>query len=267
MSQLSVLVISCDHYADLWSPFFSLFWKYWPDCPYPVYLGANKKVFTHPRVRMALVGPDISWAHSAQRMMETVPGEYVLVLLEDFLMRQRIMSPHVGSLLQALIELEGGYLRLRPFPKPDQKVPAYSSIGLIKPGAPYRAALQAAIWKKDVFVRLLEPGETPWQMELRGSARSVWLSEPFYSVWRPVMDYRAGVTLGKWTSSAIRLLRSENIPLDFTGRQAMTYSEVLSRKFSRLYSGLINLFPWQWRRRARDLMRHYILQLTHEAQE
>ena len=37
----SVLVPSCDAYADLWIPFFALFWRYWSDCPFPVYLGTN----------------------------------------------------------------------------------------------------------------------------------------------------------------------------------------------------------------------------------
>jgi len=265
MNLLTVLVISCDRYSDLWSPFFSLFWKYWPDCPYPVYLGANEKVFSHPGVRMALAGPDISWADSARRMMEMMPSQHVLLLLEDFFIRRRIASQEVNSVLQALIELNGGYLRLKPFPKPDQNVPAFPSIGLIKRGAPYRAALQAAIWKKDVFLRLLEQGETPWQMELRGSVRSGWLPEPFYSVWQPLIDYRAGVTLGKWTGAAIRQFRSENIALDFVTRPAMTFSEGMSREFSKVRSSLIRLFPWQWRRMVRDLIRRSLFGSAYEA--
>jgi len=37
----SILIPSCDKYSDLWRPFFTLFWRHWPDCPFPVYLGSN----------------------------------------------------------------------------------------------------------------------------------------------------------------------------------------------------------------------------------
>ncbi len=40
-SELAILVCSCDKYADVWEPFFKLFFKFWPDCPYPIYLLSN----------------------------------------------------------------------------------------------------------------------------------------------------------------------------------------------------------------------------------
>jgi hypothetical protein len=38
---LAVIVVSCDLYSDVWKPFFTLFFKYWNDCPFPVYLTSN----------------------------------------------------------------------------------------------------------------------------------------------------------------------------------------------------------------------------------
>lgn len=44
-ADVAVVVASCDAYADLWEPFFRLFRRYWPDCPYPVYLGSNFRTY------------------------------------------------------------------------------------------------------------------------------------------------------------------------------------------------------------------------------
>ena len=41
-SDSAILILSCDKFSDLWKPFFDLFWKYWPDCPYNVYLKVMK---------------------------------------------------------------------------------------------------------------------------------------------------------------------------------------------------------------------------------
>ena len=47
----AILVVSFDAYQDLWPVFFQAFFKYWPDCPYRVYLGANTATYVHPRVQ------------------------------------------------------------------------------------------------------------------------------------------------------------------------------------------------------------------------
>jgi hypothetical protein len=255
MNELSVLTLSCDRYADVWPAFFPLFWKNWPDCPYRVYLGTNQKQFNHPNVHILKVGPDAGWAESAQRMLEQIDSEYVLLLLEDFFLTRRVDSQKVASLFKALVDLDGAYLRLKPFPRPDHIEPARPDIGLIEPGAPYRVALQAAIWKKAVFLRLLKPGETPWQMELRGTVRSEQISEAFYSVWNPVLHYQAGITLGKWTPSALWLLQRENISPDLSARPVMMPVEALRRDCSRAAHRILNSVPWKLRRRIGNLLR------------
>ena len=42
-SQYAVVVSSCDAYSDAWKPFFKLFFKYWSDCPFPIYLVTNTR--------------------------------------------------------------------------------------------------------------------------------------------------------------------------------------------------------------------------------
>ncbi len=52
----AVLVMSCGAYRDLWTPFFTLFWRYWPDCPFEVYLGTDCETFDDRQVTMLAVG-------------------------------------------------------------------------------------------------------------------------------------------------------------------------------------------------------------------
>ena len=37
-NKFAILIVSCDKYSDLWDPFFKLFFKFWPDCPFNIYL-------------------------------------------------------------------------------------------------------------------------------------------------------------------------------------------------------------------------------------
>ena len=57
-NDVTILVVSCDKYKDLWIPFFHCFFKYWSDCPYPVFLASNDLEYSDPRVKTILIGPD-----------------------------------------------------------------------------------------------------------------------------------------------------------------------------------------------------------------
>jgi len=188
-------------------------------------------------------------------MADAIPSEYVLIMLEDFFLYDHVDTKQINELFGALLELEGVYLRLKPFPKPDHKISEFPLVGLIEPGAPYRAALQATIWKRDVFLRMLRTGETPWQMELRGSVRSEKIPESFFSVWQPALHYQAGVTLGCWKPSALNLLKREGIVPDRTARPVISGIKILEMECKRRINYLINMVPWKIRRRIGDSLR------------
>jgi hypothetical protein len=188
-------------------------------------------------------------------MVEQVESDYLLVLLEDFLLLDLVDTQSIDEGLRSLHELGGGYLRLKPFPKPDRRVPDHPMLGEIEPGAPYRAALQAAIWRRDTLLSLLVDGETAWDMELIGSRRSDGLREGFYSTWQPVLAYSAGVTLGKWVPFAVRICQKEGVPIELAARPVMTRRETWRWRLRVIQGKLIGLVPWKRRRPIGDLLR------------
>src|SRR5262249_11393787 len=49
-NRTAILVASCERYCQAWRPFFTLFQRYWPDCPYQVFLGTDRG--SYPGVSM-----------------------------------------------------------------------------------------------------------------------------------------------------------------------------------------------------------------------
>jgi len=130
----AVLVSSCDAYADLWTPFFSLFWKYWSDCPYPVYLISNNQKFLHKKVIPLCVGGDhTNWSQRLCCALSRLDTNYVLLMLEDFFLQRKVMTKDVVSCLEALKKLDGNMLRLVNRPKPDVPLTDIPYIGSIRP--------------------------------------------------------------------------------------------------------------------------------------
>jgi len=251
----ALLVVSTDSYADVWGPFFQLFWKYWPDCPFPVYLGANKKSVDDPRIKMILTGEDSSWATNLLRMCQAIEAKYVLLLLEDFFFFHPVDTAQILNLFDVMVSQNGAYLRLSPTPRPNSVVSGEPEIGLIAKGVKIRSSLRASFWKRDVLMSLLNPGETAWQMEREGSIRSEKLDEKFFSVWNPTLSYKNAIIRGEWDQATMRKLEKEGIFPDLEKRPMMPRRILFRRTVVNFLRPLSEKLPVRVGRPIGDLLR------------
>lgn len=252
----SVLVPSCDAYADLWTPFLTLFWRYWPDCPFPVHLGSNDLSFDDPRVMVVHAGHGRNFTNRVREQIESLSTPFVLLMLEDFFLRRMVNTQAVLDGLDALRRLDGEVLRLVPRPKPDSPVRGYATLGRITPGAPYRVSTQAAIWKRETLLALMREGESIWEFELQGTVRSMERSEGFYGVWQPLLPYGHHVVeRGKWFPWDAWRFGRMDIGCDFQRRGIMTVGETLQWTIRKTVAMVLGLIPWKQRESVLRVLR------------
>lgn len=231
MNKTAVLISSCDRYQDLWDPFFTLFFRYWQDCPYPVYLGTNHLKYNHNRVTTIAVGDDTDWSSNFRSMLEQIPQPYVIVLIEDFLPTKSVDTAMIAELITYLEDKGAGCLRLYQCPGPDLPCPDNPLVGELSKGADYRLSLQAAIWDKQILLELLRDGESAWELELNGTKRTNALAAPFLCVAgdSPIPYFCTGVVKGKWVREAVELCKKEGIEVDLTARPVQTPVDIFLR--------------------------------------
>ena len=230
-NKVAVLVTSCDKYQDLWEPFFTLFFRYWQDCPYPVYLGTNHFKYDHDKVKTIAIGDETDWSSDFRSMLEQIPQPYVIVLIEDYLLTQSVDTAMIDRLVAYIGDKGAGCLRLYPCPGPDLPCSDNPLVGEISKGANYRLSLQAAIWDKQTLLELLREGESAWELELNGTKRTNDLDAPFLSVIgdSPIPYFCTGVVKGKWARGAVELCEREGIEVDLTVRSMQTPVDRLLR--------------------------------------
>lgn len=236
----SVLVSSNDGYSDLWTPFFTLFWRNWPDCPYSVYLGTNHGRYDHPRVCTLNAGKDESWSTNLRFFLNQIDSEYVLLLLEDFFLIKRVPAAAISEQLKTLHALNGTMLRLFPNPPPHLRVKGYGDIGAVHRFAPFRASAQAALWKRADLLNLLVDGESPWDFERNGTLRSQSRADGFYCTFKPILPYVHVIEQGRWFRSAARRFGKANIGCNFQAREVIPPSASVKKAVHSAIQGIAN---------------------------
>ena len=263
MSEISILIVSCDRYSDLWQPFFTLFWRNWPDCPFPVYLGSNHQSFDHPQVISLLLGDNDIWSERLKLMLNQIHTPYLLTLVEDFFLFNYTDTADVLSCFDVFRELDADMLRLKPDPPPDYQVEGFPLIGRIGINAFFRISMQAALWRRDFLLKLLQEKESTWEFEVRATERSRKMENNLYCTWQPILHYSHVIEKGKWFRWAAKHFGNMRIGCDFNRRPVMTIGDSCQWNYrciiGRLRMRVSGVLSWEQRQQLRQLKAKFFL--------
>lgn len=241
-SELSILVVSFDGYSDLWRPFFHCFFKYWPDCPYPVFLGCGDKNYDDPRVEQICIGKDVDYSSNLLAMIRRIDARWVILWTDDFFPDSRVNTDMIRGFQAALAaappEWDVVYLDLLQFPlriSPLFSLPTDSpNIHEMPKGAPYRTSLGVTLWRRDFLEHFLVPGESAWDIERKGFARADDSTSTFWCVHtrdeNPPISIVNMVEKRSWTRRGVRLLEQEALTHHLSGRSVESGLRVLKMR-------------------------------------
>jgi len=246
LNNIGIVVLSCDKYYDLWNPFFYFFEKYWADCPYPIYLATNSRIYLRNNIKQIHSNKFTTWSDETFTILEKYPHDYLIYFQDDYLLTKKVDTSIIDSLFKKMILYNADYLRLFPLPGPDHSFKNETEIGIINKNAPYRTSTQCAIWKKNTFLSLLQKCETNWDFEINSPSRSN--DYLFLSVVKHTKDHisthtypityyhKTAVFKGKWMPEVIKMCREEGLQIDTNYRKVET-------NFERLYGTLYAASP------------------------
>lgn len=236
---ISVLVNSCDKYEKIWPVFFDMFKRFWPDCKYRVYLNTESKDYIREDMEIYMLHSQKStWSARLIECLARINTEYVITILDDFILEEPVNSEMLEQCLMHLSETPAiGMLQFTVGTGDNKKIAPYREWKEQLAGERYRINCQIAIWKKSYLLKILRPFESPWEFERYGSIRSRRYSEKVYA-WSTeenyVFTYNWGKPIigGKWNLDEVDRLEAKlNIKFDLSGREGMrNYYDELKNK-------------------------------------
>lgn len=256
-TKTAILITSCDAFEDCWGPYAHGLHKYWPDCPFPVFLITNDKTFSDPSIKSLRIKPDRGWARNLRHAMDAVDAEILLYTHEDFWLSAPVDTAEILDFVGHVAADRADYIRLYPAPAPDEPFAADPRLGVLADNAPYRTSLQAALWRKSVLQDLLRDDESCWGFELDGTPRSRRYAERFLCVQPriavPGRNHPIGlhyvctaINKGRWATEAVQYAKREGLAIDFSNRPLETWWDdamrlyPACRHFGRLLKAVTN---------------------------
>jgi len=259
----ALLVLSCDPYSDLWPPFFTLLERYWPDCPFPLYLGAGAATFNSPAVTMLRSNAGRDWSQCVMEYLDQLPQRQVLVMLDDFFLRRRVNTSAILRCLAFSQARLATQVRLVARPGPTDPLPEDDLIGECAAGSPYRLSTQAAIWDRATLRALLCAGESIWEFEHNGNARVTAQAGGFYSVRRPVLPYEGWfahhvVEKGRWFCHEKWIFARQNVGCDFAHRGTLPAGQTVFYHLAQLLDRSLNPLGWRAKNALKLRLRRWL---------
>lgn len=214
---LSVVVMSCDGYDDLWETFFTLKERYWGNCPYETYLITETKDSKYAKT----IKTQGEWTARLRQALEKIDTEYVLFMLDDFFIREYVDQERIDKVLNSFKSDIATFNFERAFDTRVQEE-AIEGFKLRFNKDSYLNNCQPSIHNRKKFIERLQEDMNAWEWETKT------LDSPYKffincEEWIIDIGHRRkregfGITRGKWTEECIEFLNEEKIDIDFSIR-------------------------------------------------
>jgi hypothetical protein len=240
-SAFTLLVPSCDAYSDTWPYFFHFLFKYWPEVPTQVVLTTNHLSFDDPRVRTIKVGEDRQWGDNLLNALPQVPGDVLMLLLDDFFLNDHVNDAAVRDAVVRFRELNGRYLGVDRFSKQGKPLQD-STWHKILPDPPC-VGLNATIWSAAHLREVVNsPGMNIWQAENRAKQLAREDQDGHFYIGpegQALLTYQESIKGLFWKPSTLQFFKREQVPIKLSPRPCPVQGQDFISKFIR---------SWQKRR-------------------
>lgn len=234
--KVTILVQSTDSFSDCWGPFFTLFNKYWPQCPSRIILNTETKQFSTAGAHIEVAnnlklnsGRWPTWSESLLLGLSLVRTPLVLLILDDYFPSDVIDVTAIHTAAEKMLLHGYSHVTLTEYGVHRPSTPSADPFLVsIAQSAKYRVSTSPALWNVKSLNSYVRPHENAWQFEIFGSARARKRQDTFFAVnprqtlngTHGVIPYfygvmNTGIVKGKWQSGIPEFFERNGISMDY----------------------------------------------------
>ncbi|MBO4219615.1 MAG: hypothetical protein J5933_01660 [Clostridia bacterium] len=167
--RMTMLILSCDKYSDLWPGQIKLLDTNWPDREMKTYIVTDRESEQKfDSVGIIVAGADLEWSERLAAALSKVDTPYVFITLDDYYLTRRVSTDAISGLADLMEKESIDYIRMYPRPKraTRDKIKGYKKIRWFDVSSTYGVNLYPAVWKRDFLEYTLSKKLNAWQFEV-----------------------------------------------------------------------------------------------------
>ncbi len=239
---ITIIVSSCDAYADCWDPFFKLFAYYWPNVSSQLILITDDKDYKCPfmdvtvfRAAAGQGGRRYPWGWNLRRCLESLETDVILYLQEDFFLTAQVDEEMISKFVSYIAEISWTHestMHIGLCPRSSHgpfHLTEHPLLWEVDRQARYRFSLQPGLWMRQHLLKYVKPTDSAWDFEEYSHLRGRRETHRFLTVNRHIynlnnkqiypFDPHGGIIRGKWVrDSVVELFKNNGINVDFSQR-------------------------------------------------
>lgn len=216
-----ILISSSDNTWDVARQTLYSFLTYWPNCPFPIFVGLNSPNQELIEINYHPVFAEVSgWRQELHAQVASLPEQYgyILLFLDDFVLLSPVDEKKLLQLVNEALSNEWAYLRFKQLlgawlPLLARRIKDKIKNQLyceIPQNAPYFSSLQVALWERAHLLNMLNLPGSIWDFE-----RQAIPNVQHYAICcKSPIDYIHVVERGQWQPYAKRVLSQCGVKFD-----------------------------------------------------
>tara|TARA_X000001382_G_scaffold48887_1_gene33142 strand:+ start:443 stop:1168 length:726 start_codon:yes stop_codon:yes gene_type:complete len=169
---ITLFIGTCDKYHMLWEYFITQADKYFePKCK-KIFISENKKV-SSKGYKTYLAGKQ-NWSDRMKDALEEVDTKYVFVLLDDYLLREKVTIESVTNYINFLESVDGNKIMIAPYDNKNSyqvESKRYGKKNYMKltKNSSYQTAIMPSVVNVEWFKDILNPNQSIHEFEIDGT--------------------------------------------------------------------------------------------------
>ena len=174
--RMTMLILSCDKFSDLWDGHVKLLEQNWPDRNMDTIIVTDKqRQVSYPNVKVFAAGEELEWSERLEKVLESISTDYVFLTLDDYYLIKKVNTQSIKNLLNLMEEKNLDYIRLfkRPTKATREEISECKGVFKIEPSSKYSVNLYSGIWRKKFLSACICEPMNVWQFEVHLPAEAV----------------------------------------------------------------------------------------------
>lgn len=167
--KITMLILSCDRFSDLWDGHVKQLEKYWPNRMMNTYIVTDKASGKkYQNVKILSAGENVEWSDRLLYALSQISTDYVFITLDDYFLVRSVSTQKIGKLLEMMDSQHFDYVRLykRPTSATGKSVEGYPGVFYVDSSQDYSVNLYSGIWKTDFLKFCVADPLNPWAFEV-----------------------------------------------------------------------------------------------------